>query len=220
MTDAAPPRKRRIAVVLFNLGGPDGPKAVRPFLRNLFADPAIITAPAVLRLPLAMLIARLRERSAKANYAIVQFSAIVANVSTVGTGTTTITATCKVASVCGSLTGATTVTVLQLALAYAALANGGTLYQPQLVRAVETSNGTVVQEFSPRVRRQIDINPENLKRVQNALAALCVARYFGVDDPRALAKHLGDVSQKAGPLGSVRYSEQMAIAIDSTAPAR
>ena len=67
--------------------------------------------------------------------------------------------------------GATTVTVLQLALAYAALANGGTLYQPQLVRAVETSNGTVVQEFSPRVRRQIDINPENLKRVQNALAA-------------------------------------------------
>ncbi len=58
--------------------------------------------------------------------------------------------------------GATTVTVLQLALAYAALANGGTLYQPQLVRAVETSNGTVVQEFSPRVRRQIDVHPEYL----------------------------------------------------------
>jgi penicillin-binding protein 2 len=65
--------------------------------------------------------------------------------------------------------GATTVTVLQLALAYAALANGGTLYQPQLVRAVETSNGTVVQEFSPRVRRQIDVHPENLKLVQDAL---------------------------------------------------
>ncbi len=65
--------------------------------------------------------------------------------------------------------GATTVTVLQLALAYAALANGGTLYQPQLVRAVETSNGTVVQEFSPRVRRQIDIRPDNLARVQRAL---------------------------------------------------
>ncbi len=48
--------------------------------------------------------------------------------------------------------GATTVTVLQLALAYAALANGGTLYQPQIVRAVETSAGTVVQEFTPRVR--------------------------------------------------------------------
>ena len=50
--------------------------------------------------------------------------------------------------------GATTVTVLQLALSYAALANGGTLYQPQIVRAVETADGSVVQEFSPRVRRR------------------------------------------------------------------
>ncbi len=67
--------------------------------------------------------------------------------------------------------GATTVTVLQLALAYAALANGGTLYQPQLVRAVETSNGTVVQEFSPRVRRQVGLDPENVKLVHKALIA-------------------------------------------------
>lgn len=67
--------------------------------------------------------------------------------------------------------GATTVTVLQLALAYAALANGGTLYQPQLVRAVETSAGTVVQEFTPRVRRQVDLRPENLTMVQRALVA-------------------------------------------------
>ncbi len=41
--------------------------------------------------------------------------------------------------------GATTVSVLQLSLAYAALANGGTLYQPQVVRSIETSDGTVVQ---------------------------------------------------------------------------
>lgn len=67
--------------------------------------------------------------------------------------------------------GATTVSVLQLALAYAALANGGTLYQPQLVKAVETSGGTVVQEFSPRVRRQLDVSPENLAMVQRALDA-------------------------------------------------
>ena len=36
----------KLAVVLFNLGGPDGPDAVRPFLENLFKDPAIITLPA------------------------------------------------------------------------------------------------------------------------------------------------------------------------------
>lgn len=60
---------RRVAVVLFNLGGPDGPGDVRPFLRNLFADRAIIDLPAVARLPLAELIARARERKAVASYA-------------------------------------------------------------------------------------------------------------------------------------------------------
>ncbi|MGA2951045.1 MAG: ferrochelatase [Caulobacteraceae bacterium] len=61
--------ERRLAVVLFNLGGPDGQEDVRPFLRNLFADPAIIDLPAAARLPLAELISRTRTRSAKSNYA-------------------------------------------------------------------------------------------------------------------------------------------------------
>jgi ferrochelatase len=60
---------RRVAVVLFNLGGPDSLKAVRPFLFNLFADPAIIGLPAVARLPLAALISTARDKSAQANYA-------------------------------------------------------------------------------------------------------------------------------------------------------
>ncbi|CAN5591872.1 ferrochelatase [soil metagenome] len=60
----------RVAVVLFNLGGPDGPDAVRPFLYNLFKDPAIIGAPAFIRYPLAALISSTRERPAQANYNI------------------------------------------------------------------------------------------------------------------------------------------------------
>jgi ferrochelatase len=59
----------RLAVVLFNLGGPDGPKSVRPFLRNLFSDPAIIGAPAPVRFVLAETISRLREKMAIENYA-------------------------------------------------------------------------------------------------------------------------------------------------------
>ncbi|MGH7022371.1 MAG: ferrochelatase [Caulobacteraceae bacterium] len=59
----------RVAVVLFNLGGPDGPADVRPFLTNLFSDPAIIGLPTPARLPLAALIAWMRERMATANYA-------------------------------------------------------------------------------------------------------------------------------------------------------
>ncbi|HEX3701148.1 MAG TPA: ferrochelatase [Phenylobacterium sp.] len=58
----------KLAVVLFNLGGPDGPDAVAPFLFNLFRDPAIIAAPAVVRYPLAGLIAAGRAKLARANY--------------------------------------------------------------------------------------------------------------------------------------------------------
>ena len=60
----------RIAVVLFNLGGPDGLESVRPFLFNLFKDPAIIGAPALVRYPLAAFISRTREKSAQGNYAL------------------------------------------------------------------------------------------------------------------------------------------------------
>ena len=54
----------KIAIVLFNLGGPDSLDAVQPFLRNLFSDPAIITLPSWLRLPLANFIARRRAGGA------------------------------------------------------------------------------------------------------------------------------------------------------------
>jgi ferrochelatase len=60
--------KRRLAVVLFNLGGPDGPDAVRPFLFNLFSDPAIIALPGLARLALAALVSTVRTKSAKENY--------------------------------------------------------------------------------------------------------------------------------------------------------
>lgn len=60
----------RIAVVLFNLGGPDDQASVRPFLFNLFNDPAIIGLPGILRTPLAGLISSRREKSAQANYAL------------------------------------------------------------------------------------------------------------------------------------------------------
>jgi ferrochelatase len=52
---------RRIAVVLFNLGGPDDQASVRPFLFNLFRDPAIIGLPDPFRTWLAGLISSRRE---------------------------------------------------------------------------------------------------------------------------------------------------------------
>lgn len=58
----------KIAIILFNLGGPDSLDAVQPFLRNLFSDPAIIALPTWLRLPLASLIARRRTPKARGIY--------------------------------------------------------------------------------------------------------------------------------------------------------
>jgi ferrochelatase len=60
----------KLAVVLFNLGGPDHLKAIKPFLFNLFRDPAIISLPAAARYPLAAFIATSREKSARANYKV------------------------------------------------------------------------------------------------------------------------------------------------------
>ena len=58
----------KIAVVLFNLGGPDAPDAVEPFLFNLFNDPAIIGLPKPLRWVVAKLISKRRAPVARAIY--------------------------------------------------------------------------------------------------------------------------------------------------------
>ncbi|MCP5370459.1 MAG: ferrochelatase [Hyphomicrobiales bacterium] len=59
----------RTAVVLFNLGGPDAPESVQPFLFNLFNDPAIIGLPGPLRWLVARLISRRRAPVAREIYA-------------------------------------------------------------------------------------------------------------------------------------------------------
>ncbi len=73
--------------------------------------------------------------------------------------------------------GNTKVTVLQLAMAYAALANGGTLYAPQVVQAIETpltdaGGGGIEQDFPPRIRRKIGVDPGQLKFVKEAMAGV------------------------------------------------
>lgn len=59
----------KTAIVLFNLGGPDSLSAVRPFLRNLFSDPAIIRTPSFLRALIAWFIAYRRAPVAREIYA-------------------------------------------------------------------------------------------------------------------------------------------------------
>ncbi len=60
---------QKTAIVLFNLGGPDKPAAVRPFLVNLFTDPAILRVPFFVRPFLARIIAYARTKPAGEIYA-------------------------------------------------------------------------------------------------------------------------------------------------------
>jgi ferrochelatase len=59
----------KLAVVLFNLGGPDKPESVKPFLLNLFRDPAILRVPFFVRPILARIIAGARAKPAGEIYA-------------------------------------------------------------------------------------------------------------------------------------------------------
>ncbi|MFQ6057780.1 MAG: penicillin-binding protein 2 [Anaerolineae bacterium] len=60
-------------------------------------------------------------------------------------------------------------TPLQLLNATAAVANGGTLYRPQVVLEVHDVEGRVVQPFTPQVIRQVPISADNLALVREGM---------------------------------------------------
>src|SRR5258708_28687883 len=64
---------RRLGVVLFQLGGPDTPQAIEPFLFNLFCDPDIIDFPfaRIGRRPLARLISSTRAKKVQHHYSVI-----------------------------------------------------------------------------------------------------------------------------------------------------
>nr|MBC7245912.1 penicillin-binding protein 2 [Chloroflexota bacterium] len=61
------------------------------------------------------------------------------------------------------------VTPLQMANLVAAVANGGTLYQPRLVRLIGSLMGDDVQDFPPQVLGQLPISSANLQVVRRAM---------------------------------------------------
>jgi penicillin-binding protein 2 len=58
---------------------------------------------------------------------------------------------------------------LQMAVAYAAIANGGTVVTPHLADTVESVTGEVLQEIRPDPRREVEIPDEARKEVMNGL---------------------------------------------------
>ena len=66
-----------------------------------------------------------------------------------------------------------TITPLQLAVYAATLANGGTRYQPTLIKSVKSYDySSTVMENEPKVAQQIDVDPANLKVVTDAMQSV------------------------------------------------
>ena len=85
------------------------------------------------------------------------------------------------------------VTPLQLINAYAALANGGKLYQPQLVREVIGPDGTVIRGFKPKLLHKLKVKSSVLRTMRNAARNTVVLRhtYNLVDLPIKIAGKSG-----------------------------
>ncbi|MDE3088876.1 MAG: penicillin-binding protein 2, partial [Chloroflexota bacterium] len=60
-------------------------------------------------------------------------------------------------------------TPLQVADYTAIVANGGTLYKPQLVHAVTDSQGQIVRTIAPQVIRRVAVDPQNLAIVREGM---------------------------------------------------
>ena len=85
------------------------------------------------------------------------------------------------------------VTPIQLINAYAALANGGIVHQPQIVRTITGPDGNVVRPFKPIVLNKMDVPSGVLKTMRNAARNVVVVRhtYNLVDLPIKVAGKSG-----------------------------
>jgi penicillin-binding protein 2 len=69
------------------------------------------------------------------------------------------------------------VTPIQLINAYAALANGGTVHQPQIVREVVGPDGKVVRPFEPKILHKMKVPASALKTMRNAARSVVTLRH-------------------------------------------
>ena len=96
--------------------------------------------------------------------------------------------------------GALLTTPLQLARAYAAVANGGTLVQPHLLLKLTNSQGEVVRLFKPEKKQKLPIQPATLDILRMALQDVVI---------RGTAKNAGLEAYKvAGKTGTAETGRQ------------
>lgn len=65
--------------------------------------------------------------------------------------------------------GDTAVTPLQMAMVYAAVANGGKLYQPQVAKAIVSASGSVIKQFQPVIKSLVTVPKATMTFLRNTL---------------------------------------------------
>ena len=68
------------------------------------------------------------------------------------------------------------VTPLQMANLISAVANGGTLWKPFVLKNIITNDGTVVKKTSPRILKKLPISEEHLNIIRKALSGVVVEK--------------------------------------------
>jgi penicillin-binding protein 2 len=97
-------------------------------------------------------------------------------------------------------------TPIQVLNSIASLANGGTLYQPTVVREVLDGEGNVVQPFTPRIIHRIPASPDNIRLVQRGmLEAVIGGTVTGYINTDAIGVSV------AGKTGTAEYCDNLAI---------
>lgn len=108
--------------------------------------------------------------------------------------------------------GYVTATPLQMINAMNAVANGGTLYRPTLIREIIDTEGNVVRGFEPDVIRQIPASPENIAIVQQGMRQAVLA-----ETGTATFANL-PYTTVAGKTGTAEYCDDEAAALDLCIP--
>ncbi len=110
--------------------------------------------------------------------------------------------------------GSVLATPIQVATAYAAMVNGGTVYQPRVVDRIESATGELVRSFEPRALRTPDLNPTTVTQLRQDMAAV-VSR----GTARAAFEEMGSLTgQIGGKTGTAQgFIDNEGVVHDATA---